>query len=266
MPFPAETPWRRTSMDDVLLLWNSQQFSPELHEPGELQVTRSLNEAWLPASPIVGMLMDMRGMRIQLATRNSVDVLGFGNDLIAREGFRFLVERIEPADRDRALLVYKEAYQHYHTITPSLRKYHRFSLAYRFRHGASGTPIWLLHQSIPALIDPSGALVYTLNLLTDISAYKPDSSSQGRFYVPTSNQGLKEIRIPTEEQLMRVLTKREKQIIRMLMEGMSSKQIAQSLGISANTVNNHRKRLLGKTGCNNSMELVRYAMENGLVN
>ncbi len=266
MPFPAENPWRRTSLDDVLLLWNSQQYSADLQEGADLQVARSLNEAWMPASPIVGLLMDLRGLRINIATRNSVDVLGFGNDLLLREGFRFLVDRIEPADRDRALLVFKEAYQHYHTITPSLRKYHRFSLVYRFRHGATGTPVWIMHQSIPALIDTSGALVYTLNLLTDITAYKTDASSQGRFYVPTSNQGLKEIRIPTEEQLLRVLTKREKQIIRMLMEGMSSKQIAEALGISANTVNNHRKRLLGKTGCNNSMELVRYAMENGLVN
>jgi DNA-binding CsgD family transcriptional regulator len=266
MPFPAETTaWRRTSLDDVGLLWSSQPYSSAIPDAAELQVARSMNEAWLPASPILALLLDLRTLTVAQCTRNSAEVLGFGHDLLMREGFRFYIDRVDTADRDRALLVYKEAYQHYHTITPSLRKYHRFSLCYRFRHGATGAPIWLLHQSIPALIDTTGSLVFTLNLITDITPFKADSTAGGRFYVPTSSQGLQEIRIPTDEQLTRVLTKREKQIIKMLMEGMSSKQIAQSLTISANTVNNHRKRLLGKTGCNNSMELVRYAMENGLV-
>lgn len=266
MPFPSENnQWRRTSFEDVLLLWNSQPYAANSPEPRDLQVIQPLNEAWLLASPLVGMLLDLRGLKISHVTRNSNDLLGFSSDLLVREGMRFYSERIDPTDRDRAMLVFKESYQHYNTITPALRKHHRFSLTYRFRHGTTGEPMWVLHQSIPAYIDANGALVYSLHLLTDITPYKTDATAHGRFYVPTSSQGLQMLRIPSEEQLTRVLTKREKEIIRMLMEGMSSKDIAQTLGISANTVNNHRKRLLGKTGCNNSMELVRYAMENGLV-
>ena len=52
------------------------------------------------------------------------------------------------------------------------------------------------------------------------------------------------------------LTKREKEILLCIAEGLSSKQIAEKLFISENTVSNHRKNMLAKTGAKSSAELV----------
>lgn len=61
------------------------------------------------------------------------------------------------------------------------------------------------------------------------------------------------------------LTKREIQILRMVKEGLLSKEISSKLNISLNTVNTHRQRVLEKLGANNSMEAVIFASKFGLL-
>lgn len=56
------------------------------------------------------------------------------------------------------------------------------------------------------------------------------------------------------------LTEREREILTLLGEGFTSKEIAQRLNISPRTVDNHRTNILQKTRASNSMELLRIAM------
>lgn len=58
-------------------------------------------------------------------------------------------------------------------------------------------------------------------------------------------------------------TKREKEIIRMIVGERSTQQIAERLGLSPSTVETHRKNILGKLGLRSSTGLVRYALERG---
>lgn len=58
-------------------------------------------------------------------------------------------------------------------------------------------------------------------------------------------------------------TKREKEIIRMIVGERSTQQIAQALGLSIATVETHRKNILNKLGLHNATGLVRYALERG---
>jgi len=52
------------------------------------------------------------------------------------------------------------------------------------------------------------------------------------------------------------LTERELEVASMVVKGHSSKQVAAFLGITESTVDVHRKRILDKTGCNNTSMLV----------
>jgi DNA-binding CsgD family transcriptional regulator len=61
------------------------------------------------------------------------------------------------------------------------------------------------------------------------------------------------------------LTRREKQILQMVKEGLLSKEISDNLSISVHTVNTHRQRVLEKLGANNSMEAVVFASKLGLL-
>lgn len=62
-----------------------------------------------------------------------------------------------------------------------------------------------------------------------------------------------------------VLTPREIEILKLVCEELSSSEIAERLFISSHTAETHRKNILSKTGCKNSVGLVRYAIENGII-
>lgn len=55
------------------------------------------------------------------------------------------------------------------------------------------------------------------------------------------------------------LTRREREVLDLVVKGMSSKAIAQSLGISFRTVEVHRSRILDKMGVRNVPELIHFA-------
>jgi DNA-binding NarL/FixJ family response regulator len=60
------------------------------------------------------------------------------------------------------------------------------------------------------------------------------------------------------------LTKRETDILKLVVEGLTNPQIGEKLFISTDTVDSHRKNLHTKLNVNNTALLVRYAIENGL--
>ncbi|MFZ5586349.1 MAG: response regulator [Thermodesulfobacteriota bacterium] len=61
------------------------------------------------------------------------------------------------------------------------------------------------------------------------------------------------------------LTDRERQILRLIVEGLPNKEIANRLYLSPKTVDNHRARIMAKLGRHDVIGLVKYAMAMGLV-
>lgn len=62
-----------------------------------------------------------------------------------------------------------------------------------------------------------------------------------------------------------LLTDREREILKLVAESHSTKEIAQKLGISVKTVDNHRTNLMRKLNLHDVASLTRYALEIGLV-
>jgi len=61
------------------------------------------------------------------------------------------------------------------------------------------------------------------------------------------------------------LTKREKEIMMLICNGLTTAEIARQLFISIRTVEGHRKSLLEKTGTSNSVSLAVYAVKSGML-
>ena len=62
------------------------------------------------------------------------------------------------------------------------------------------------------------------------------------------------------------LTTRELEILQLIVDGKSNKEIADQLGLSVNTVAVHRANIMDALGIHKAAELVVYAIRNGLVN
>uniref|UniRef100_A0A1S7LC12 Putative DNA-binding response regulator in two-component regulatory system with NarX (Or NarQ)[narL] n=1 Tax=Magnetococcus massalia (strain MO-1) TaxID=451514 RepID=A0A1S7LC12_MAGMO len=71
---------------------------------------------------------------------------------------------------------------------------------------------------------------------------------------------------PSEQEHQRrvSLTPRERQILKLVTEGYSSKEIARLLDLSPRTVDNHRRHLMIKLNAKNALELSAYAHKTGL--
>ena len=61
------------------------------------------------------------------------------------------------------------------------------------------------------------------------------------------------------------LSGREREVLQLLGEGLSSKEIAGSLGVSARTVDAHRASVMQKLGIHKVASLIRFAIREGLI-
>jgi DNA-binding NarL/FixJ family response regulator len=69
--------------------------------------------------------------------------------------------------------------------------------------------------------------------------------------------------IPTKK--TQALTKREEEILALIANGKSLKEVADELFISIKTVESHKMHTLDKLGLSNTAQLVKFAIENGLI-
>lgn len=61
------------------------------------------------------------------------------------------------------------------------------------------------------------------------------------------------------------LTSRQREIVQLLAEGKTSKEVATILGLSTKTVETHRAQIMRRLDCHSVSELVRYAIRNNIV-
>lgn len=100
-----------------------------------------------------------------------------------------------------------------------------------------------------------------------IHAIRLVAQGESFLYPPVASTVLKQLRQPEEvpSNVDKLLTQREQEILRYVVQGDTSRQIAAKLKISAKTVEWHRDRIMRKLKVNSVVELVRYAIQHGLV-
>ncbi len=70
---------------------------------------------------------------------------------------------------------------------------------------------------------------------------------------------------PSERPRRDKLTDRELEVVKLIAEAHTNKQIAEILGLSEKTIESHRANILNKLGMRDRVELVRYAVRRGLI-
>ncbi|MEO0470018.1 MAG: response regulator transcription factor [Bacteroidota bacterium] len=86
---------------------------------------------------------------------------------------------------------------------------------------------------------------------------------QGNYFPPELAQIIVES-LQQPKALSNIST-REKEVIQLIADGLTTKEIAEKLHLSKYTIESHRQNILLKLGVKNSMELVRYAIRKGWV-
>jgi DNA-binding CsgD family transcriptional regulator len=137
-----------------------------------------------------------------------------------------------------------------------------FSIDFRMRK-SDGSYARLNRLSSSLILDRKGNLVYSISVFTDISHINHKQYVSCSWAGDDSNGfNIDDIK---KDYVTLKFTDREVQIIRLLAEGIEGKEIAIKLNISEHTVISHRKTILRKAMVNNSAELVKYAIEFGII-
>jgi DNA-binding NarL/FixJ family response regulator len=115
-----------------------------------------------------------------------------------------------------------------------------------------------LHQAFSA-----GADGYLLKEDADRELFAAiENIRQGRIYVSPRLTG--EL-LGDRESSSEPLSTREKEVLKMIADGKSNKEVAKALFISVRTVESHRASILKKLNLKNTADLVKYALQKGHV-
>ena len=92
---------------------------------------------------------------------------------------------------------------------------------------------------------------------------------KGRYYVTplVTREALSPLfgEPPEPRKLSSTLTSRQREVLQLVAEGSSVKEIASILRVSAKTVEFHKSALMDRLGIHTTAELTRYAIEHGLI-
>jgi DNA-binding CsgD family transcriptional regulator len=127
---------------------------------------------------------------------------------------------------------------------------YRFRLRYRLRKSNDETVV--VSDEKIAVRARDGRVLF-LNLLTDVTAEGPVHAASLRAWEEGGDEPRKVLEYMPEPGLQ--FSAREAQIAELVAQGRSTKQIASMLGLSANTVRNHRSKILKKAGASNAAQL-----------
>jgi DNA-binding NarL/FixJ family response regulator len=89
--------------------------------------------------------------------------------------------------------------------------------------------------------------------------------SDGFFIDPKATKDYINLLKSSEDRIINALTKREIEVLKLLCDDQTSKEIGKSMSISSRTVENHRKNLLLKTKSKGTAGLVIYAIQNNII-
>ena len=100
-----------------------------------------------------------------------------------------------------------------------------------------------------------------------LSAVRAVTKGGSYFSPPIAKEIVQQLRGPERgpTETFALLSSREREVLQLIAEGLSAKEIAADLGISPKTVEAHRTSVMRKLGARKATELVRYALRHGLI-
>ncbi len=194
------------------------------------------------------------------------EVLGYESDDVEVHSF---INNIHPDDQPWFLNFENKVCDFFKGLTIDQIPNYKVSYDYRIKK-QNGEYIRILQQVLVIDYDTNGNILRTLGVHTDISSLKPtfDTGIKSKLsFIGLNGQpsyydvDVKEVFKTSNSQV----TKRERDILCLLLDGKNSLEIAKLLIISKFTVDTHRKNLLNKMKVNNTAELVSKSIKMGWV-
>ena len=170
---------------------------------------------------------------------------------------------------DLQFVIEAEEKSHQFILDKGAENITRYKVSYNFRFKvADGSYHMFNHQSLVLSVDESNNLVRSVNIHTDIDHLTQVNNRTWSLIGLDGESSYLNLRVrDTSVDLLdgQLFTARELEILSLITRGYSTKSIAETLFLSAETFKVHRKNILKKSGCNNVAELVARSVHEGWV-
>lgn len=227
---------------------------------------RKLKEVdkFLPPSDSFFLLINSKSNTFDFVSSNFECVLGFSKDRMLSEGKEFWFSLIHPDDLKAWLKLFKELIQFtVDKVQPENRP--KLVYIYNYRVKNSKGKYINLHAHLTPLE------FYDEKPILSISHYSvlPDNSNRpvvGVIKILNDNNVYETLyhKNYSHTSLKDNLSKRERDIVRLLAINMTSKEIGEKLFISPHTVDKHRRNILKKLNFKSTGEIIQYCKTNPL--
>ncbi len=189
------------------------------------------------------------------------EVLGYNPDELSA---LFLMDNIHPDDKSYFLDFEYRIAAFFKTLP--FDKIKNFKVQYDYRIKAKNNKyVRILHQAIQIDYDEDN-FYRTLVLHTDISHIKQEGTPCFSIIGLDGEPSYYNVQdTPVFTKSYDLFTRREREILKLIVEGKSSKEIAGELYISLHAVNTHRKSILNKAGSKTPLDLLRKVISAGWV-
>lgn len=206
-------------------------------------------------------VFDVKNSVFEMMSEEVEKVLGYDHKSI---DVPFFLSRIHPDDQPYFLNFENKVTSFFSTLKPHQILNYKVSYDYRIKK-SDGDYIRILQQVVTIQVDGKN-VIRTFGIHTDISHLKPLGVPVLSFLGLNGEPSYLGVEVDNVFLTASVtLTRRETEIIHLLVKGKSSAQIAKDLFISKFTVDTHRRNLLRKTECGNTSSLIFMAIEKGWV-
>ena len=206
-------------------------------------------------------------IRVLLADDHQIVRQGL-KDLLQREGFTVIAEA---PDGREAVRLAREHRPEIAVLDLSMPLLNGLDAAREIQQSCPRTALILLtmHTEDPYIVEAMRAGVKGYVLKTQAAADLVQAIrdvSQGRLYLSPQVSGALAAALVNKSDFQEdPLSPRERQVLQLIAEGQTTKEIASLLGISVKTAESHRSRIMDKLGIHEIAGLVRYAIRRGLV-
>ena len=221
-----------------------------------------------PFAPVV-FVSDLTKKGFIYVNKGIESLIGYSDRYITEGKFECFYEKFN--DNDFKLVnenIFKQNLKVMGSASPEEMLNYVFSHNYRIKN-KNGKYLTLL-QRFSMVLSRDKKFIGAIGSFSDISHFSKDNQMFHQIEHISGSETGNENNIIYHKTFFRnpedaCLSKRELEVLKWMSEGYISKQIADKLNISLNTVNNHRKKMLQKTNCRTSAELLSHAHENGIL-
>jgi len=208
------------------------------------------------------LVFNLVSIQVDMISNDVKTVLGCEPSELSIE---FLLNQVHPDDRPWFLNHQNKAGEFLAGLP--VDKLTKYKVRHDFRiQKKDGSYIRLLSQAIVFEHDENGLILRTLGVFTDITHLKSEGRPMLSFIGLEGEPSYIDVDVKEVFTVSReYLSKREKQILLLIIEGKLSKEIGEILHISKQTVDSHRNNMLAKNKLKNTSELIAKAIKQGWI-